>query len=387
MEPSLNYGDKLRMVFYERFDEDDDKWRGRSRTPDAGFHQFTELCGDYVVQEDGSLSLPILGRFVASGHNNEQVTADITRAFTSLLGRNGFVNIISVEHQPVFVVGSVKNPGAFKYWRGMTVLHALALAGGPKSVDRETWQSVESVREMDRLQRSLALVKRLLVRTSLLRAEGGGPPIPTETLAGLVGPDAPSLGSEEQAARQLVTQTQVATANALGTAVEDARVAVKARAERVTPLEGLITMRQQREKAISQLVANDTISTPVLVQTQSETADAQDRNRQALIEVAQARDHLAEAEHDFSKHQTDGTVEIARATQVAERSAQDAVGDAEGALDLIAALAPKGGVRDGLPETYQIVRRTELGTVTLDLPGTAPLEPGDLVKLTSDKTP
>ena len=381
----MRVGDKLRLMFYERFQEDDDKWRGSSRTPDAGFHQFVELCGDYAIQEDGTLSLPILGRFNASGVGSVQVTENVTRAFTSLLGRDGFVNLISVEHQPVFVVGAVKAPGAFKYWQGMTVLHAVALAGGAKVVDRESWQRVESVRETERLQRSLARVKRLLVRTSVLRAEAGDAAVPTTTLQGLVGADLPSLTAEEQATRKLTAQTDSTVANALSASTIDARANVKARADRVGPLENLIALRQSREKAISQLVDHDTVATPVLVQTQSELADAQDRKRQALIEVAQAKDHLADAEQEYSKHQTDASVELGRATQAAERDTQDAVTEAEGALDLVGALAPKDGSKDGLPATYRVVRTGATGTRTLDLPGTALLEPGDLVELTQNE--
>ena len=37
---------------------------------------------------------------------------------------------VALERQPVYVLGPVKNPGAYKYAPGMTVLHAVALAGG-----------------------------------------------------------------------------------------------------------------------------------------------------------------------------------------------------------------------------------------------------------------
>ena len=378
---ALKIGDKLRLVFYEHFQDDVDKWSGNSRTPDGGFHQFTELCGDYVIQEDGALSLPILGRFAASGIDGSQVIANVTQAFTSLLGRNGIVNLISVEHPPVFVVGAVRAPGAFKYWQGMTVLHAVALAGGAKAPDREAWQSVESVRETERLQRSLARVKRLLVRTSVLRAAAGEAAVPAATLQGLVGADVISLASEEQAARELTTKTEAATATALNASIDDARANVKARTDRLAPLDGLIALRQSRERAIAQLVANDTVSTPVLVQTQSELADAQDRKRQASIEVAQAKDHLADVQQDYTKHQSDAAVELTRSKLAAERDTQDAVSDAEGALDLVGALAPKDGATTALLATYRIVRRIDSGTQIFDLPGTALLEPGDLVEL------
>ena len=377
---AFRVGDTLRIAFFEKFEQPEDKWSAAARSPGLAYHQFTELCGEYTVQDDGSLSLPILGGVPAAGRSRGEVLADLTRMFGSIAGRTAFVNIIAVEHQPVFVVGAVRNPGAFKYWQGMTVLHAVALAGGPKVVGVENWQRVESGREIERLQRALARVKRLLVRTSVLHAEAGDPAVPSDALTSLVGRDKPVLESDERAARALTGRSQSATEVALKTAVDDAHRNLQARTDRLGPLDILIAARQDRTRTIQQLANSDSISRPVLVQTESELAEAQDRKRQALIEVAQAKDQVAGAEHALTNHDMTASIDLARTTQSTERDTQEAVTDAEGALTMVATLTPKGGPSDAEPDSFEVVRKAGTGTEVLNLPGTAPLEPGDLVR-------
>ena len=377
----LRPGDKLRIVFYERYDDEEDKWRGHTRSPDAGFHQFAELCGDYTVQDDGTVSLPIIGRFPASGNDRDHLLAQLGKGFEDLVGEKGFVNIVSVEHQPVYVVGPVRSPGAFRFVQGMTVLHAVALAGGIKTVETEAWQRVETGREFDRLQRSLEKVKRLLVRTSVLRAEDGAP-LPQAAVATLVGrSDMPTLGDEESADRKLTARSRNATDAALVSAVENARADYKARTERLKPLDALIAVREQREQTISQLVDHNTVARPILVQSQSELADVQDRKQQALIEADVARSRVADTERDLTRHRMETGLEVSRSTATAERETVDAVADAQGTLDVIQTLTGKTRSADEAPTTYEVARRTDTGTVVINLAGTAALEPGDLVRL------
>ncbi|TIU60966.1 MAG: exopolysaccharide biosynthesis protein, partial [Mesorhizobium sp.] len=64
--------------------------------------------------------------------------------FNQLLGRKGLVNILSLERSPIYVLGPVRNPGSFKYAPGMTILHAVALAGGLNQSSSEPWQQIEA---------------------------------------------------------------------------------------------------------------------------------------------------------------------------------------------------------------------------------------------------
>src|SRR5262249_47760192 len=138
-------GDKLKIGFYERLDFEEEKW-GRGRPARRGFEQRMELSGEYTVGEDGSISLPLLGTIPVVGRTAPELQALLAGPLEDLIGRKGFVTILALERQPIYVLGPVKNPGAYKYAPGMTVFHAMALAGGLERATLEPWQRIEAVR-------------------------------------------------------------------------------------------------------------------------------------------------------------------------------------------------------------------------------------------------
>ena len=61
---------------------------------------------------------------------SDEVRADLAVSFTTVIGRSANTDVKISDRSPIYVVGPVKNPGAYKYVPGMIVLHAMALAGG-----------------------------------------------------------------------------------------------------------------------------------------------------------------------------------------------------------------------------------------------------------------
>jgi protein involved in polysaccharide export with SLBB domain len=147
-------GDRLKIAFYERLDVEEDKW-GRASSASAlrSIMQRPELSGEYAVQVDGTISVPLLGSIPVANRSAQQVHADLEQTFEQLLGRKGLVNILSLERSPIYVLGPVRNPGSFNYAPGMTVLHAIALAGGLDRGAGDPWQKIEAVRENPEAER------------------------------------------------------------------------------------------------------------------------------------------------------------------------------------------------------------------------------------------
>jgi protein involved in polysaccharide export with SLBB domain len=169
-------GDKLKIAFYEQVDLQDDRWaKARSNRP--GLQQRTELTGEYVVQADGAISLPLFGLVQTAGRSSQELQTDLEGMFRELTGRKGFVTAAVLEHQPIYVLGPVKTPGSYKYASGMTVFHAVALAGGLDRTTLGTWQDVEGVRAAEKQQASIDHLIRLLARTAVLKAERDGTPL------------------------------------------------------------------------------------------------------------------------------------------------------------------------------------------------------------------
>ena len=110
----IRRGDPIKLAFYELLEVTEDKWgkeRQRLEQPTKGIQQGTEFSSEYLVNQEGSISVPILGAFPAASLSQEQLEQSVQCSFTAFLGRKGFVNILNITRQPVYVVGGVKNSG------------------------------------------------------------------------------------------------------------------------------------------------------------------------------------------------------------------------------------------------------------------------------------
>lgn len=89
-----------------------------------------DISGEYQVDGSGTISFPLLGKVQASGLSVEQLTADLTAALDKDYLVNPKVSVEVLNFRPIFVIGQVNAPGSYPYSAGMTVRHAVALAGG-----------------------------------------------------------------------------------------------------------------------------------------------------------------------------------------------------------------------------------------------------------------
>jgi protein involved in polysaccharide export with SLBB domain len=88
------------------------------------------LNGEITVGKKLRISNPLIGEVDAAGRTVPQFTTQLTEQL-----RNGYVRdpIVSVEiaqYRPFFILGEVNRPGAYPYSPGMTVMGAVATAGG-----------------------------------------------------------------------------------------------------------------------------------------------------------------------------------------------------------------------------------------------------------------
>ena len=103
------------------------------------------LTGDFRIDGSGDIELPMLGRFRAGGHSASGLGRALAVALRQAgLERDPSVAVEVARYRPVFVLGEVNKPGGFPYEPGMTVLSAVALAGG------FTYRAVEGYAEVVR---------------------------------------------------------------------------------------------------------------------------------------------------------------------------------------------------------------------------------------------
>jgi polysaccharide biosynthesis/export protein len=90
-----------------------------------------EMSRVVAVRPDGKITLPLLGEFEADGKTPKQLEQDILKKLQTLV-TNPEVSVIvqDIRSQRFNVVGEVNKPGTYALSSRMTVLDAIALAGG-----------------------------------------------------------------------------------------------------------------------------------------------------------------------------------------------------------------------------------------------------------------
>ncbi len=92
-----------------------------------------QLSQSLQIRPDGKITMPLIGDIEATDRTSLQLRDAITTALREYM-TNPVVTVIVVETQPptAFVMGEVNHPGAIPIQGDLTVLQALALAGGIK---------------------------------------------------------------------------------------------------------------------------------------------------------------------------------------------------------------------------------------------------------------
>jgi polysaccharide export outer membrane protein len=104
----LGTGDKLRVTV---FDEPD-------------------LSGEFQINANGVIAMPLVGEVQAKGLTLDSLGQGISEKLREGYVKNPRVNIEVLNYRPFYILGEVKAPGSYPYVAGMTVINAVALAGG-----------------------------------------------------------------------------------------------------------------------------------------------------------------------------------------------------------------------------------------------------------------
>jgi polysaccharide export outer membrane protein len=107
-EYKLGSGDKVRVITYGE----------------------QELTGEFFVAGDGKVALPLIGDIDALGLTVPQFQAKVEVALKDGYLKDPKVSVEVLTYRPFYIMGEVKNPGTFPYTNGLTVMNAVATAGG-----------------------------------------------------------------------------------------------------------------------------------------------------------------------------------------------------------------------------------------------------------------
>jgi polysaccharide export outer membrane protein len=115
-----------------------------------------DITGEYEVDSGGYISVPLGGRVKAAGLTTRQLERAVAAALSKGLLRDPRVNAEIATYRPFYILGEVKRAGEYPYKSGLTVLDAVASAGGytyraneSKVVIRRAGSSVEETHPLD----------------------------------------------------------------------------------------------------------------------------------------------------------------------------------------------------------------------------------------------
>lgn len=89
-----------------------------------------DISGEYEIDANGLISVPLAGRVKASGFTTRELEKAIVSALSKGLLRDPRVNVEVATYRPFYILGEVKRAGEYPYKSGLTVLDAVASAGG-----------------------------------------------------------------------------------------------------------------------------------------------------------------------------------------------------------------------------------------------------------------
>ncbi|WP_425063413.1 polysaccharide biosynthesis/export family protein [Pyruvatibacter mobilis] len=108
IEYQLDAGDRVRVIVFNE--------------PD--------LSGEFEVDGTGVVSLPLIGKVSARGLTARDFEDAIATALLDGYLKDPRVSIEVLNFRPFYIIGEVENGGEYDYVPDMTVLNAVALAGG-----------------------------------------------------------------------------------------------------------------------------------------------------------------------------------------------------------------------------------------------------------------
>jgi polysaccharide biosynthesis/export protein ExoF len=142
--------------------------------------EWPDVTGEYTVSPEGNLALPLFGELPARGLTVSELAGRLTERLRER-GSTTERSVVAIEiirFRPVFVLGDVQRAGDHAWRPGLTVVQAVALAGG--------FQRPPAPGQL-RLERDLALAEgelrslnerrvRLALRAARLQAAADGAP-------------------------------------------------------------------------------------------------------------------------------------------------------------------------------------------------------------------
>jgi polysaccharide export outer membrane protein len=109
-----------------------------------------DLSGEFEVDATGKISLPLAGDVRIGGLPLRDAEKAVAQTLSQGYLANPRVNVEVLNYRPFYIIGEVNTPGSYPYVNGMSVLTAVALAGGYTYRAREDRVSITRANDPQR---------------------------------------------------------------------------------------------------------------------------------------------------------------------------------------------------------------------------------------------
>jgi polysaccharide export outer membrane protein len=89
-----------------------------------------DLSGTFQIAANGAIAFPLLGDIQAASLSAAEVSQRLADRLKQGVVKQPSVSVEIVRYRPFYILGEVRNPGSYPFTPGMTVLKAVATAGG-----------------------------------------------------------------------------------------------------------------------------------------------------------------------------------------------------------------------------------------------------------------
>jgi polysaccharide export outer membrane protein len=90
----------------------------------------TDLSGEFFVSQQGVVAYPLIGEVPAVGRTLSQFQQDVADKLKEGFIKDPKVSAEVLNYRPFYILGEVMRPGTYPYSADMTVMNAVATAGG-----------------------------------------------------------------------------------------------------------------------------------------------------------------------------------------------------------------------------------------------------------------
>jgi protein involved in polysaccharide export with SLBB domain len=336
------------------------------------------------VQNDGSIYVPLAGSVSVAGTSFQDLDRALSTVLSSKLNGSVRVGIRLMDREPVYVVGHVARSGPYKYVPGMSVLHALALAGAVEAAPQDRWRLLDIAREKERLLKATERLNRSLARIAVLVAERDTATVASRRLADLVGATAAKarLG-EAETFRRIEQAKRRKQEAAIDAAVQSYRAELALQRGKLAQVETNIDGRNLRMDHLTKLRERGATTDVSYYAGLTELGDAKERMQDTKVMVAQTERRISDLLQDRLRNTIE--IEVDREREI--RELQSVIDEEElTRAALNAALAPASAILEGQSGSRKemslaILRRTQWGLKRQPAQEDSLLEPGDVLQI------